>query len=44
MKSKYPKEYSNIKKNGHQRLKAQAYHPLFVCSTVLFNGRYGYEF
>ena len=23
---------------------AQAYHPLFVSSTVLFNGRYGYEF
>ena len=22
----------------------QAYHPLFVWSTVLFNGRYGYEF
>ena len=21
----------------------QAYHPLFVWSTVLFNGRYGYE-
>ena len=21
MKSKYPKEYSNLKKNGHQRLK-----------------------
>ena len=24
--------------------KPQAYHPLFVWSTVLFNGRYGYEF
>ena len=22
MKSKYPKEYSNLKKNGHQRLKS----------------------
>ena len=22
----------------------QAYHPLFVWLTVLFNGRYGYEF
>ena len=26
------------------KVKAQAYHPLFVWSTVLFNGRYGYEF
>ena len=26
------------------RVLPQAYHPLFVWSTVLFNGRYGYEF
>ena len=28
----------------HDLHAAQAYHPLFMWSTVLFNGRYGYEF
>ena len=26
------------------QVRTQAYHPLFVWSTVLLNGRYGYEF
>ena len=30
--------------SSYARLRTQAYHPLFVWSTVLFDGRYGYEF